>query len=1527
MHTTGDQLTLVYVTDSTLDSDEAVTQLGFGKREVSLSVVTSTTKVRSTVETGEFDCLLVAGSDEWLKSILDVLEGTTAAVPAVVFAAGGDPAIVDQVLRLDAGDIVRSCVADTPPSLIRRRIEGMIGADPTRRLRADLLDRYETILHTAPDPIYQLDANGVIVDVNDTTAELTGYSRAELVGTDVSEIIDDESLHAGEAAIRELLAAEDGDRFGEVRTVEVRLKTRSGDRIPCEARISLLTSDGDLEGSVGILRDLRKKHQRDQELAHTQALLTEVEQLADVGAWEIDVDTDTLYWTDGTRRIHGVGGEFEPTVESALECYHPDDRADVEDLVRTCIETGESYDIEARLFTEDGQLRWVRTLGEPIEQNDRVSRVRGFIQDITEQKEREREVHTLKERLELAVEGANLAVWDWDMVTDELEVNNRWAAMLGEAIEDIEPHYDAWKRRVHPDDIGAAERALEDHVDGETQYYDTEYRMKTADGGWKWVRDIGKVVERDEDGEPTRAVGIHLDIDERKTYQRTLEEERDMFAEGPAVIFKWRETEGWPVEYASDNVEDVFGYDPEALETGKIPSMDLIHEDDRDRVAREVEANSDAETDRFSHEPYRIVTADGEVRWVLDHTKNIREDGEITHRLGYLVDITERKERERQLQHERDLIERIYEASPIGIGVMDVNGLLTRVNEQTAEIFGVDREQLLEQSLSEIPVEIRGESGDLVPPDQLPASIVAQTGEPLYGYEAQLVQPDGEEIWFSWNGDPILDADGNVDRIVATIEDITNRKERAAQIETQRNELAQLDRINRIIRDVDQALLDAKTRAEIEQAVCDRLSQLDRYKFAAVLERVGEDRLEARAWTEGWDDYATQVFPTETLTPETSAGMRALETGQPQMMRSVDPDDEGSWRRAAADHGVGSLVSIPITYEDREYGIVTVYAHEADAFSDREQSVLGELGETVGHAIAAVESREREQTLTALYEATQDLLIAESREEICDVVVETASDVLEPEGIGIFLFDNEENVLKLAATTDELLEFYVVPTSFEPGGENSETWETYVTGEPKVFDDIRTSEHVTADTAGRGALFLPLGDHGVFVVASTKVGAFDEAKRRLVGLLATTTEAALDRVAGQVGIRERDRRLAEHGRQLDRLERILAVRHDIDDLLRSTRTRAEMEDGVCEQLTRIDQYAFAWIGRVDPDGKIVQPGAWAGVEDDYLDDVALSIDGNEPTAIAARTGTVTTVSNIADGLRDEEWAREAVIHGFQSVTAVPLVYRGTTYGILTVYADEPDAFDDVARSVLTELGETLAYTINNLETKQAILSEQLTELELVIGDGSSFLNSVAEIADEQVVCREMTPEPDGTARVLFELTDPPVSDVLGLEDKFVAVESLTHDERAGKHLFSATLSGETVAAVILNCGGIPQQVVAEPTETRATVQLPPDLDVRVFLTRFQEHFPEAELLSRRTVDRTGGTHEATRLALEEKLTDRQREVLVTAYETGYFQSPRETTGKELAELLGISQPTVTHHLREAQRRLFMALLEQDTLDN
>lgn len=148
--------------------------------------------------------------------------------------------------------------------------------------------------------------------------------------------------------------------------------------------------------------------------------------------------------------------------------------------------------------------------------------IKDKIEQLVEQKTKE--LRESEERFKLAINGADLGIWDWYIKTGDVYFNERWARMLGYELDEIEPNVKSWELLLNPDDQKVVMDELTKHLEGKIPIYKSEHRLKTKDGKWKWVLDTGKVFERDENGEPIRATGVHLDIDVTKNYQEKLED-------------------------------------------------------------------------------------------------------------------------------------------------------------------------------------------------------------------------------------------------------------------------------------------------------------------------------------------------------------------------------------------------------------------------------------------------------------------------------------------------------------------------------------------------------------------------------------------------------------------------------------------------------------------------------------------------------------------------------------------------------------------------------------------------------------------------------------------------------------------------------------------------------------------------------------------------------------------------------------------------------------------------------------------
>ncbi|MFZ0451339.1 MAG: ATP-binding protein, partial [Desulfatiglandaceae bacterium] len=146
-------------------------------------------------------------------------------------------------------------------------------------------------------------------------------------------------------------------------------------------------------------------------------------------------------------------------------------------------------------------------------------------------------------------------------------------------------------------------------------------------------------------------VAVYSDETERKQSEKALSEAYRIINRSPAVVFLWKNSEGWPVEFVSDNVKNLFGYTAEEFTSGKVSYALTVHPDDLEKVTQEVTSSSGKEgMEDFGHKPYRIFTKDGETKWLDDMTFIRRnEKGDITHYQGIVLDITERKKAEEEL--------------------------------------------------------------------------------------------------------------------------------------------------------------------------------------------------------------------------------------------------------------------------------------------------------------------------------------------------------------------------------------------------------------------------------------------------------------------------------------------------------------------------------------------------------------------------------------------------------------------------------------------------------------------------------------------------------------------------------------------------------------------------------------------------------------------------------------------------------------------------------------------------------------
>ena len=570
--------------------------------------------------------------------------------------------------------------------------------------------------------------------------------------------------------------------------------------------------------------------------------------------------------------------------------------------------------------------------------------------------------------------------------------------------------------------------------------------------------------------------------------------------------------------------------------------------------------------------------------------------------------------------------------------------------------------------------------------------------------------------------------------------------------------------------------------------------------------------------------------------------------------------------------------------------------------------------------------KQREQALAALHETAREFLYAETHGEIAHQIVEDTETVLDIPASAAYLFDADANELRPTAHSQGMTRIHGPLPTLPLDGESLPS-HSFVAGETEFFDDVHDSALLDDPATDlRSAAYIPLGDHGVFVAGSDEVGVFDGVRRELADLLAATTEAALDRVRRESQLRERDRELKRSNEQLTTLNRINETIREIDRTIVRAETREEIDRAVCDRLTEADRFQFAWIGSVDSTNERVEPRAWAGDEQGYLDSQPFTVapSGTEPAGQTAATGEVTIEPTVAEALRDQPWRTDALMRDFTSVLSIPLAYNDLTHGILTVYADSPDAFDETARTVLAELGETIASALSAIERKNALLTTTVTRVQFLVDDPTFVLSRLAREADCSIGYQgDIRQTTEGNA--LFLTVDgAPVDAVVDVATDMAAVDEvrpISTDETGG--VVRLLLQRPFLAQELADHGAVLREANAVPTESQLVIDIPDSITTRAIRDVLRGSLSDVDLQTKQTLDRTNERFVGA--SLLDDLTKRQLEVVQTAYYSGFFESPRESNGQEVADLLGISPPAFYRHVRTTQRKLFSAVFEERSL--
>ncbi|WP_123533928.1 MEDS domain-containing protein [Halosimplex salinum] len=652
---------------------------------------------------------------------------------------------------------------------------------------------------------------------------------------------------------------------------------------------------------------------------------------------------------------------------------------------------------------------------------------------------------------------------------------------------------------------------------------------------------------------------------------------------------------------------------------------------------------------------------------------------------------------------------------------------------------------------------------------------------------------------------------------------------------------------------------------------------------------------------------------------------RVLETDR---IVSVQNATEEGWEGCEAyeTYGLDSYLGTAVTVGDEQYGTLCFASEEPRErpFSESERTFLELTAQWVSYEL---EREQRQAQLAALNEMSRDLMEAETHEEIVRSTVEHADETLTLPLTAFVRYDKQAGQLRTAGETERGAD--ELPTATLSETPSGPLWKAFTAGETRIVDDVASVSGAGDDLTELAA--VPLGTHGLLVTATEASEGFCEVELDFLQTTAATVETACTRADREQLLQDREETLEEQNESLERLNRINDTIRSIGQSLVGASTREEVETVVCDELADVGPYELAWVGEHDTVTDEVTPRTWAGAEKGYLDATTVTAGeeaaGRGPAGKAVRTHEPQVVNNVVDDPDFGPWRQAALERGYHASIALPLVYGDVLYGVLNVYANQPGVFDDLERSVLAELSDTIAYAINAVESKKALVSDEVAELEFVVEDRGLEVVDLAAETGCDLQMEGVVPSPDGALRVYMSSRGVPADELLSFAPDMattdVSLVSEYEEDGVPVCLFEATLAEESLCETVRSHGGRPRTVTVEDGVATVVIEVAADADIREFVEMFVRNYPESELVAQRTDERPRQTPTELRATLTEELTERQLEVLQTAYFGGYFETPRDQTGSEVAESMGISQPTYNTHVRAAQRKLCRELFEAD----
>lgn len=574
---------------------------------------------------------------------------------------------------------------------------------------------------------------------------------------------------------------------------------------------------------ITVATEISDRKQVEAERGQAIALLYEQAQrlqlcleLNEIGCWDWYIDANQLIWDEPCFRVLGVPLDTPVSFHLWQGLIYPEDFPTVEQCLADALANSTDYYVEYRVIHPDGRVHWHASFGRTVDrEKSTTTRMIGLVMDITERKqaeverqrlyqEREQTLAILREReeqLRLTLQLSRIGSWDWNIATNTVQWSDQHFSLLGLVPGEVEASYQVWRDRVHPDDIGQVEHTLAIALANQTDFR-AEYRVIRSDGNLRWMAGMGSSIF-DANGNPTRLIGVIIDISDRKHTELTLQQinadlnqrvqERTQELLASQAILQEQEQEIRALLENSPDVisridqdlrfifinrviEEITGLHPNTFLHKTLAQLNFPAEIVKEwsRVTRQVFASATAASLEIAY-----PTPQGNRQYQVKLVPEFDSQHQVVTVLAIARDITELKAAEAALRRSEEKFRKVFETSPIAIGLTNLDTLrFIQVNPAYCQMLGYSEAEMLALSFTDFT-----DASDLQTNLDYLQLLLAGT-IPSFQLDKHYIRNDGSPIWVSVTVALLPDSTDGINYGVAMVEDITKRKQAETSLRT-----------------------------------------------------------------------------------------------------------------------------------------------------------------------------------------------------------------------------------------------------------------------------------------------------------------------------------------------------------------------------------------------------------------------------------------------------------------------------------------------------------------------------------------------------------------------------------------------------------------------------------------------------------------------------------------------------------------------------------------------------------------------